>query len=127
MVWIIFGVWMFWCFLGWLISSSHTQAEEELKTAMQQNTEGEELEEVQRRFKYCEIVFWVYLGISLVVALLLLLYGIGWVWYYFCSGFLVFEDQPFWDKVICGLFSLIPLGFLIGCVAIWFGWDPWRK
>lgn len=61
--------------------------------------------------------------IGIIGLLIFILYILGWVWY-FCGGFLVFEDQPFWDKVICGLISLIPLGFFLGFIAICFGWDP---
>lgn len=63
--------------------------------------------------------------IGIISLAIFLLYCIGWIWY-FCGGFLVFEDQPFWDKVICGLISLIPLGFLFGFVMVCFGWDPDR-
>ncbi len=52
------------------------------------------------------------------------LYCLGWIWYFFCGGFLLFEDQPFWDKVVCGLISLIPFGFFIGFIMICCGWDP---
>lgn len=54
----------------------------------------------------------------------LALYALGWIWYFFCGGFLIFEDQPFWDKVVCGLISLIPLGFFIGIIMVLFGWNP---
>lgn len=52
------------------------------------------------------------------------LYCLGWIWYFFCGGFLLFEDQPFWDKVVCGLISLILFGFFIGFIMICCGWDP---
>ena len=52
------------------------------------------------------------------------LYCLGWIRYFFCGGFLLFEDQPFWDKVVCGLISLIPFGFFIGFIMICCGWEP---
>lgn len=55
---------------------------------------------------------------------ILALYAIGWIWYFFCGGFLIFEDQPFWDKVVYGLMSLILLGLLFGFVLVCLGWDP---
>lgn len=67
------------------------------------------------------------LWIGLTIMIIGLLYLLGWIWYYFCSGFLIFEDQPFFDKIICGLISLIPLGFLLGFIAICCGWDPFKK
>lgn len=70
-----------------------------------------------------ELMVWSCIGLGAIFAL----WCLGWVWYFFCSGFLVFCDQPFFDKVICGLISLLPLGCVIGLIAIAFGWDPWRK
>lgn len=64
--------------------------------------------------------------IGIISLAIFLLYCVGWIWYFFCGGFLVFEDQPFWDKVICGFISLIPLGLLLGFVMVCFGWDPDR-
>ena len=61
------------------------------------------------------------IGLGLVI---LILYIIGLIWYFFCCGFLIFEDQPFWDKVVCGLMSVVFLGFILGFIAICFGWDP---
>lgn len=65
--------------------------------------------------------------IGITGAVILILYILGWLWYYFCGGFLIWEDQPFWDKIACGIISLIPFGFLIGFIMICFGWDPDKK
>lgn len=74
--------------------------------------------------KIAKIVMYCIIGLIGLGVLVLVLYAIGWIWYFFCGGFLVFEDQPFWNKVVYGFMSLIPLGFLFGFVMICFGWDP---
>ena len=74
--------------------------------------------------KIAKIVMYCAIGIIGLGLLILILYVIGWVWYFFCGGFLVFEDCPFWDKVIYGLISLVLLGFFFGFVMVCFGWDP---
>ena len=74
--------------------------------------------------KIAKIVMYFIMGLIGLGFLVLVLYAIGWIWYFFCGGFLVFEDQPFWDKVVCGLMSLVFLGFLFGFVMVCFGWDP---
>lgn len=74
--------------------------------------------------KIAKVVMYCIMGLIGLGVLVLVLYAIGWIWYFFCGGFLVFEDQPFWDKVVCGFISLILLGFLFGFVMVCFGWDP---
>ena len=105
-------------FAGWLILSGLVQ----LFISIEKNAPENSIE--KRNANIAVICCAVILGIGLLI---LILYGLGWIWYYFCSGFLIFEDQPFWDKVVCGLISLIPLGFLIGFIMICFGWDPERR
>ena len=85
--------------------------------------------ETPKSQKWCGMlpVTWVFLITGIAGLAILLLYGLGWIWYYFCSGFLIFEDQPFWDKIICGLISLFPLSCVLGLIAIAFGWDPWKR
>lgn len=56
-------------------------------------------------------------GIIVVIPIIAL---IGFIWYFFCSGFLIFEDTSFWEKVFYGILSLLFLVFLIGSVALFF-------
>lgn len=72
------------------------------------------------------LVFWIFLGIALACALVIVLYILGWLWYYFCCGFLLFESSTFWDKVVAGFVSLILFAFLLGLIAIIGGWNPQR-
>lgn len=74
--------------------------------------------------KIAKIVMNSVMGIVCLGVAILALYAIGWIWYFFCGGFLIFEDQPFWDKVVYGLMSLILLGLLLGFVLVCLGWDP---
>lgn len=74
--------------------------------------------------KIAKIVMYSVMGIIGLGVVILALYAIGWIWYFFCGGFLIFEDQPFWDKVVYGLMSLIFLGLLFGFVLVCLGWDP---
>ena len=55
---------------------------------------------------------------------ILILAGVGFVWYWLCGGALVFEADNFGDKVLFFFLSLIPLIFIIGIIAIIFGWNP---
>lgn len=78
--------------------------------------------------KYLAIGIACLIGLGVVVCIL---YVLGWIWYYFCGGFLVLDDYgplagqtPFWDRVLYGLLSLLPLGFIIGFIAILGGWNP---
>ena len=70
--------------------------------------------ERDRADKALEIGMWF----GLIPLFIGFLYILGCIWYFFCGGFLVFEDQPFWDKVLCGLVSLIPFGFVLGLINI---------
>lgn len=79
------------------------------------------------RDKIAEIGFWTLLWIGVAALAILLLWGLGWLWYYLCCGFLVFEEPSFGWKIVWGLTSLIPLGFFIGWIAIFFGWNPFKK
>lgn len=58
----------------------------------------------------------------LLCGLILFLWILGWIWYYFCGGFLIFDDMfgpvPFWDKVVYGLISAVPLGVVLGLIAL---------
>lgn len=73
--------------------------------------------------KKLTICLWIAIfGLSIGI-----LYVLGWLWYYLCGGFLILEDQPFLDKIICGLVSLILFGFIIGFIMICFGWDPDKR
>ena len=109
MGWIIFGIWMF---LGIVInvcmSVEKDLPEESKKCGMHPVT-------------------WFFLGVAGLGLLILILYGLGWIWYYFCSGFLVFESHSFFDTVVFGLISLVMFALFCGFVAILFGWDPSRR
>lgn len=74
--------------------------------------------------KIAKIGMYSVMGIIGLGVVILVLYAIGWIWYFFCGGFLIFEDQPLWDKVVYGLMSLILLGLLFGFVLVCLGWDP---
>ena len=58
--------------------------------------------------KIAKIVMYCIMGLIGLGVLVLVLYAIGWIWYFFCGGFM----------------SLILLGFLFGIVMVCFGWDP---
>ncbi|MCH5218537.1 MAG: hypothetical protein J1F07_08350 [Muribaculaceae bacterium] len=70
----------------------------------------------------------VAVGIGMLGILVLILYVIGWIWYYFCCGFLVMDDglfagtTPFWDRVIYGFMSVIFLGIFLSVFGALFGW-----
>lgn len=77
--------------------------------------------------KIATTLMYCFAGLIGLGLLILVMYAIGWIWYFFCGGFLIFEDQPFWDKVICGLMSLIFLGFIFEFIMVCCGWDPDSK
>lgn len=106
MGWIIFAVYMLLAiFVNIFVS-------------MENNAETEEEKKAGRRgWQTCMWIGITLLGIGL-------LYALGWVWYYFCCGFLVIEEPSFFWKIIWGLLSLVPLGFVVGLIAICCGWDP---
>lgn len=107
MGWMIF---FFWIFLGVIINIA--------SLIKKGSPEGS----LDRKIASVTITICMWIGI--IGLAILLLYCIGWIWYYFCGGFLLFEDQPFWDKVVCGLITLIPFGFFLGIIMICCGWDP---
>lgn len=106
MGWIIFACWMFF---GILIN---------IFFSMEKNATSEKEKKVAR---ICGMTcMWIVIGAILVG----LLFVVGWVWYYICGGFLIeCEDSFFW-KAVWGLATLIPLGFIIGFIAICCGLDP---
>lgn len=108
MGWIIFAIWMIF---GVAVN---------ICIAIEKSSEGKEKE---RATKIGMLLMWIGIaGLSIF-----LLYGLYWVWFYFCCGFLVSEDpSPGW-KIIWGLTSLIPLGVILGIIAILLGWDPFKK
>lgn len=106
MGWIIFAVYML---LGIFTN---------IFASMENNAETEEEKKAGRRgWQTCMWIAITLLGIGL-------LYALGWVWYYFCCGFLVIEEPSFFWKIIWGLLSLVLLGFVAGLIAICCGWDP---
>lgn len=109
MGWVIFIVWIVLAIFANIFVS------------MEENAETEQ-EKKSGRIGW-HICMWI--GISALG--IGLLYLLGWIWYYFCCGFLVFEEPSFFWKIIWGAFTLIPLGFIIGIIAICCGWDPKDK
>ena len=106
MGWIIFAVYML---LGIFTN---------IFVSMENNAETEEEKKAGRRgWQTCMWIAITLLGIGL-------LYALGWVWYYFCCGFLVIEEPSFFLKIIWGLLSLVSLGFVVGLIAICCGWNP---
>lgn len=111
MGWIIFAICMF---LGFLVNIAMN-----LEKMYKPDEPG---------YKGARLFKNIMIGICISVGAIFVLWILGAIWYFFCSGFLVFEDQPFWDKVVCGLISLIPLGCVLGLIAIvFFDWDPWQR
>lgn len=107
MGWIIFAIWMI---LGIMAN---------IFLALDNNSPKESKEK-----KHAEIGWQVCMWIGIVLLGVGLLYGLGWLWYYFCCGFLVFEEPNFLWKIIYGLMTLIPLSVIVGLIAIAFGWNP---
>lgn len=109
MGWIIFAVWMILGVSTQLFIVYSKNADDKSK----------EKKKVENGIKVC-----MWIGISILGTIFL--YGLGWLWYYFCCGFLVFEDpSPGW-KIIWGITSLIPLGFILGFIAICLGHNPFK-
>lgn len=56
------------------------------------------------------------------------------IWYWICGGFLIVggdwlpfaNDNTFLETAVDMVLSLIPLGFIIGFIAILFGWNPFK-
>ncbi|KAB4246650.1 hypothetical protein [Bacteroides uniformis] len=108
MGWIIFVIWMI---IGIAIN---------ICIVIEKSSE----DKLKERTKKTGMLF-MWIGVTGII--IAVLYGLCWAWYYFCCGFLVFEDpSPGW-KIIWGLTSLIPLGLIVGLIAIFSGWDPFKK
>lgn len=88
------------------------------------NAAEEENPEGSKTRKACCITKWTFVGILGLSLVCLILYVLGWIWYFFCGGFLLFEDQPFLDKVFCGFLSVALLILVFGGIAVICGWDP---
>lgn len=71
-----------------------------------------------------EWVSWLGFAPVAILFLVVLFYGIGWVWYYICGGWTLFHAESFFEVVAFGAISIVTLGFIIGFVAILFGWKP---
>lgn len=127
MGWIIFICYLIYGLFINIMFMNKRAAGDSLQQAISSGADSKEIEKLRKWCKRASLIVDGMMWIGIISLAIFLLYGLGWVWYYFCSGFLIFEDQPFWDKVICGLISLIPLGFLIGFIMICFGWDPDRR
>lgn len=106
MGWIIFAVYMV---LGIGINIS---------IAMEKNADTARGKKIA---KYVGMTFmWIALGIVLIG----LLFVVGWIWYYICGGFLIECEDSFFGKAVWGLATLIFLGFILGFIAILFGYNP---
>lgn len=71
-----------------------------------------------RTRKWSDIIKYTAVGVLGLSLLALLLFLIGCIWYFFCGGFLLFEDQSFWDKVICGAISVVMFIIVLGGIAV---------
>lgn len=109
MGWIIFGVWIV---LGIIIN---------ICMAVEKETPEE------KKSAGLKPVTWVFLGIAMLGLLVLILYGLGWVWYYFCGGAILFEDVSFASKLGAGFASLVCITTFIGLIAILLGWSPVKR
>lgn len=85
-------------------------------------------EEGSKSKKILKIIAWSLVGIGAFVLAIFILYAIGWIWYYVCGGFLLFDGDTFGfvDGLLWGIVSLILLGFIVGFIAICCGWDPFK-
>ena len=132
MGWIIFIIYLFFGAFVNCARKHESDLIDELETAKLEiakleSNDKKKVKDIKRRLKKASLVVNISMYIGVASLGIFLLYGIGWIWYFFCGGFLVFEDCTFWDKVVYGLISLLPLGFVIGFIAICFGWDPSKK
>ena len=123
MGWIFFGCFIFYGLIMNAIILGREDAKEELEKAIAKG-DTQAIPDLQRHYNINDKTFSIFLGIGIAALAIFILFCIGCVWYFFCGGFLVFEDQPFLDKVLCGLISLMPLGIFLGLVAIFGGWNP---
>lgn len=124
MGWVIFICYIIYGLFINLMVANQNDARKDWEKAKVDHLSEKEIEEYRKSYRNISVAVDIMMWIGIASVGIFILYGLGWIWYFFCSGFLVFEDQPFWDKVICGLLSLIPLGFLIGIIMIICGWDP---
>lgn len=77
--------------------------------------------------KWADRYFTVMLIVGITMLLIPILYVIGWLWYFFCGGFLMWVDDAWYMKIVYGFISLIFLSILIGLFAILFGgWKPFK-
>ena len=68
------------------------------------------------------------LNLLLTNIMVIFLYCLLWVWYYICGGYLVFEvAETFGDVLAYGFISILGLTFVIGFIAVIFGWNPGNK
>ena len=74
--------------------------------------------------KIAKNVGMTFICIAIGIVLIGLLFVVGWVWYYICGGFLIGSTEGFFWKAVWGLATLIPLGFILGFIAILFGYNP---
>lgn len=71
--------------------------------------------------------FNISLGTLIVIVCIPIFYVLGWLWYFFCGGFLMWVDDAWYMKIVYGFMSLIFLSILIGVIAIIFGgWKPYK-
>ncbi len=81
--------------------------------------EGSKAQKVANFFKY------FFVGVVMLGVASLVLYVIGWIWYYLCAGGLMFEDDAtFGDIVGYGFVSVLCLGFVLTFLAGIAGWRP---
>ena len=76
--------------------------------------------------KRADKIWWGVMLVFIIPALACILFVIGWIWYYPCGGGMLFETDSFgfFDGIIWGVMSLVMLAFVLGLVAICFGWNP---
>lgn len=73
----------------------------------------------RRQRKIADAIMWVMFGFFILV----LLYGIGCVWYYFCGGVFVMTDIAdfsFGGKILMSIVSLLLLGVVLSGIVIIF-------
>lgn len=74
--------------------------------------------------KIAGVFFYLFLFAGILGLFSCILWVIGWIWYYFCGGFLVIDDglfagqETFFQKVLYGIMSLFLLGFVFCLLAV---------
>ncbi len=77
--------------------------------------------------KRIDFIWKVLMIIGIALVSVLILYVLGWLWYIFCGGFLLWMEDVWYMKIVYGFMSLIFLSILIGVIAIIFGgWKPYK-